>query len=95
VSKRFQCRKTRFRRAEAITLIIGTLQGAKVLEVDVYDTLITKAALHGEVASGDCSACCKSFVMAGPAEAAVEVEGEGEGGARESTASLHVSQKGA
>ncbi|OCB90773.1 vacuolar protein sorting-associated protein 35 [Sanghuangporus baumii] len=32
---------------EAITLIIGTLQGAKVFSVDNYDTLITKAALHG------------------------------------------------
>ena len=31
----------------AITLIIGTLQGARVFEVDGYDTLITKAALHG------------------------------------------------
>jgi vacuolar protein sorting-associated protein 35 len=32
---------------EAITLIIGTLNGAKVFGVDNYDTLITKAALHG------------------------------------------------
>lgn len=32
---------------QAITLIIGTLQGAKVFSVDNYDTLITKAALHG------------------------------------------------
>lgn len=32
---------------QAITLIIGTLAGAKVFEVDNYDTLITKAALHG------------------------------------------------
>lgn len=32
---------------QAITLIIGTLQGAKVFGVDNYDTLITKAALHG------------------------------------------------
>ncbi|KAF8439372.1 vacuolar protein sorting-associated protein 35 [Boletus edulis BED1] len=31
----------------AITLVIGTLQGARVFEVDGYDTLITKAALHG------------------------------------------------
>ncbi|KAG9310353.1 vacuolar protein sorting-associated protein 35 [Chiua virens] len=31
----------------AITLIIGTLQGARVFEVDGYDTLVTKAALHG------------------------------------------------
>lgn len=31
----------------AITLIIGTLQTARVFELDVYDTLITKAALHG------------------------------------------------
>ncbi|KAG8220725.1 vacuolar protein sorting-associated protein 35 [Butyriboletus roseoflavus] len=31
----------------AVTLIIGTLQGARVFEVDGYDTLITKAALHG------------------------------------------------
>ena len=31
----------------AITLIIGTLQTSRVFEVDVYDTLITKAALHG------------------------------------------------
>lgn len=31
----------------AITTIIGTLQGAKVFGVDNYDTLITKAALHG------------------------------------------------
>ena len=32
---------------QAITLIIGTLQGAKVFSEDNYDTLITKAALHG------------------------------------------------
>ncbi|KZT42811.1 vacuolar protein sorting-associated protein 35 [Sistotremastrum suecicum HHB10207 ss-3] len=32
---------------QAITLIIGTLQGAKVFGPDNYDTLITKAALHG------------------------------------------------
>ncbi|ETW87758.1 hypothetical protein HETIRDRAFT_469988 [Heterobasidion irregulare TC 32-1] len=32
---------------QAIALIIGTLQGAKVFGVDNYDTLITKAALHG------------------------------------------------
>lgn len=32
---------------QAITLIIGTLQGASVFGVDNYDTLITKAALHG------------------------------------------------
>ncbi|ESK84665.1 vacuolar protein sorting-associated protein 35 [Moniliophthora roreri MCA 2997] len=32
---------------QAITLIIGTLSGAKVFGVDNYDTLITKAALHG------------------------------------------------
>lgn len=32
---------------QAITLVIGTLQGAKVFGVDNYDTLITKAALHG------------------------------------------------
>ncbi|KAG6829895.1 hypothetical protein H0H92_003028 [Tricholoma furcatifolium] len=32
---------------QAITLIIGTLAGAKVFGVDNYDTLITKAALHG------------------------------------------------
>lgn len=32
---------------QAITLIIGTLQGAKVFSLDNYDTLITKAALHG------------------------------------------------
>jgi vacuolar protein sorting-associated protein 35 len=31
---------------QAITLVIGTLQGAKVFGVDNYDTLITKAALH-------------------------------------------------
>lgn len=31
----------------AITLIIGTLQGARVFNIDGYDTLITKAALHG------------------------------------------------
>jgi len=31
----------------AITTIIGTLQGARVFGVDNYDTLITKAALHG------------------------------------------------
>ena len=31
----------------AITTIIGTLQEAKVFEEDNYDTLITKAALHG------------------------------------------------
>jgi vacuolar protein sorting-associated protein 35 len=32
---------------QAITLIIGTLAGAKVFGVENYDTLITKAALHG------------------------------------------------
>jgi vacuolar protein sorting-associated protein 35 len=32
---------------QAITLLIGTLAGAKVFGVDNYDTLITKAALHG------------------------------------------------
>ncbi|KAI0027584.1 vacuolar protein sorting-associated protein 35 [Vararia minispora EC-137] len=32
---------------QAIALIIGTLQGAQVFGVDNYDTLITKAALHG------------------------------------------------
>ncbi|KAJ3820214.1 vacuolar protein sorting-associated protein 35 [Lentinula raphanica] len=32
---------------QAITLIIATLNGAKVFGVDNYDTLITKAALHG------------------------------------------------
>ncbi|KAJ7273426.1 vacuolar protein sorting-associated protein 35 [Mycena rebaudengoi] len=32
---------------QAITLVIGTLEGAKVFGVDNYDTLITKAALHG------------------------------------------------
>ncbi|PVF97540.1 vacuolar protein sorting-associated protein 35, partial [Serendipita vermifera] len=32
---------------QAITLIISTLQGAKVFNVDNYDVLITKAALHG------------------------------------------------
>jgi len=32
---------------QAITLIIGALSGAKVFGIDNYDTLITKAALHG------------------------------------------------
>ena len=32
---------------QAITLVIGTLQGARVFGTDNYDTLITKAALHG------------------------------------------------
>ncbi|KZT09009.1 vacuolar protein sorting-associated protein 35 [Laetiporus sulphureus 93-53] len=32
---------------QAITLIIGTLQGAKIFSVENYDTLISKAALHG------------------------------------------------
>jgi vacuolar protein sorting-associated protein 35 len=32
---------------QAITLIISTLAGAKVFGADNYDTLITKAALHG------------------------------------------------
>jgi len=32
---------------QAITLVIGTLQGARVFGVDNYDTLITKAALYG------------------------------------------------
>jgi vacuolar protein sorting-associated protein 35 len=31
---------------QAITLIIGTLQGARMFGSDNYDTLITKAALH-------------------------------------------------
>ena len=32
---------------QAITLVISTLQGARVFGTDNYDTLITKAALHG------------------------------------------------
>ena len=32
---------------QAITLIIGTLASAKGFGIDNYDTLITKAALHG------------------------------------------------
>jgi vacuolar protein sorting-associated protein 35 len=32
---------------QAITLIINTLQGAKVFGEEDYDVLITKAALHG------------------------------------------------
>lgn len=32
---------------QAITLTIGTLQGSKVFGPDNFDTLITKAALHG------------------------------------------------
>lgn len=32
---------------QAITTIISTLHGAQVFGVDNYDTLITKAALHG------------------------------------------------
>ena len=32
---------------QAIALIIGTLQNARVFGTDNYDTLITKAALHG------------------------------------------------
>jgi vacuolar protein sorting-associated protein 35 len=32
---------------QAIALIIGTLQGARVFGEDNYDTLITKAAVHG------------------------------------------------
>lgn len=32
---------------QAITLIIGTLASAKVFNIDNFDTLITKAALHG------------------------------------------------
>jgi len=32
---------------QAITLIISTLQGAKIFTEDNYDVLITKAALHG------------------------------------------------
>jgi vacuolar protein sorting-associated protein 35 len=32
---------------QAVALIIGTLQGAKVFGTDNFDTLITKAALHG------------------------------------------------
>ncbi|KDE02463.1 hypothetical protein MVLG_06982 [Microbotryum lychnidis-dioicae p1A1 Lamole] len=32
---------------QAITLIIGTLQATRVFGMDNYDTLITKAALHG------------------------------------------------
>jgi len=32
---------------QAITLVIGTLQGSKVFGPDNFDTLITKAALHG------------------------------------------------
>ena len=32
---------------QAVTLIVGTLSGAKVFGIENYDTLITKAALHG------------------------------------------------
>lgn len=32
---------------QAITLIIGTLGGAKVFSIADYETLVTKAALHG------------------------------------------------
>ena len=32
---------------QAITLVIGTLAGAKVFNVDNFDTLITKPAFHG------------------------------------------------
>jgi len=32
---------------QAVALIVGTLQGAKVFSSDNFDTLITKAALHG------------------------------------------------
>jgi vacuolar protein sorting-associated protein 35 len=32
---------------QAVALIVGTLQGAKVFGSDNFDTLITKAALHG------------------------------------------------
>jgi len=32
---------------QAIALVIGTLQGARVFGADNFDTLITKAALHG------------------------------------------------
>ena len=32
---------------QAVALIVGTLQGAKVFGADNFDTLITKAALHG------------------------------------------------
>ena len=32
---------------QAVVLLIGTLQGAKVFGEDNYDTLITKAALQG------------------------------------------------
>jgi vacuolar protein sorting-associated protein 35 len=32
---------------QAVVLIMGTLQGARVFVEDNYDTLITKAALHG------------------------------------------------
>ena len=49
-------------------LIIGTLQGVRVFEVDGYGMLITKAALHGqaveEAASGDGGACGEPFVVA-------------------------------
>jgi vacuolar protein sorting-associated protein 35 len=68
---------------QAITLVIGTLQGARVFGVDNYDTLITKAALHGAKLlkkSHQASAVhLASHLWWQEPEPVVEAEGEGEG----------------
>ena len=67
----------------AITLIIGTLQGARVFEVDGYDTLITKAALHGAklLKKPHQAMAVHAASHLWWQEAAVGEDGEGEGGA--------------
>ncbi|KAF8555930.1 vacuolar protein sorting-associated protein 35 [Imleria badia] len=70
----------------AITLIIGTLQGARVFEVDGYDTLITKAALHGakllkKPHQATAVHAASHLWWQEPAVAVEEGDGEGEGDA--------------
>jgi vacuolar protein sorting-associated protein 35 len=65
---------------QAITLVIGTLQGAKVFGVDNYDTLITKAALHGaKLLKKSHQATAVHLASHLWWQEAVVVEGEGEG----------------
>ena len=42
-----QVRAVQLQRVHIVAQVVGTLQGAKVFNEDNYETLITKAALHG------------------------------------------------
>ncbi|KZV60603.1 vacuolar protein sorting-associated protein 35 [Peniophora sp. CONT] len=72
---------------QAIALIIGTLQGARVFNTNNYDTLITKAALHGakllkkpHQAQAVHLASHMWWQEATSTAGVEEVEGDGEGG---------------